>query len=199
MINIGNIKKTYNNQVVLDINNLSLEEGKIYVVIGANGSGKSTLAKIISGLLLDDSDKAKNIVSDKDLGHKLNIGYLPQKPYIFDMSLEKNIMINGNNKDKCQSMIDRFDISYLKGKNAKKMSGGEQQKMGLARFMMQDYDLAILDEPTSAMDNNSKINALKIIKDYSKDKTIIMITHDTSNLNEIADYIIKLDCGKIIC
>ena len=52
MINLGNIKKTYNNQVVLDIENFSLEEGKIYAVIGPNGSGKSTLAKIIAGLLI---------------------------------------------------------------------------------------------------------------------------------------------------
>ena len=78
------------------------------------------------------------------------------------------------------------------------MSGGEQQKMGLARFMMKDYDLAILDEPTSAMDNDSKLNAIDIIKEYSKGKTLIMITHDTSNLNEIVDSIIKLDCGKIV-
>ena len=198
MINIGNIKKTYNNQVVLDIDNLSLEEGKTYAVIGSNGSGKSTLAKIISGLLIDDSGKIKNIVSDTNPTNSLTIGYIPQKPYIFDMSLEKNIMINGNDKEKCLRLIDRFDIAYLKGKNAKKMSGGEQQKMGLARFMMKDYDLAILDEPTSAMDNDSKLNAIDIIKEYSKGKTLIMITHDTSNLNEIVDSIIKLDCGKIV-
>ena len=198
MINIGNIKKTYNNQVVLDINNLSLEEGRIYVVIGANGSGKSTLAKIISGLLFDDSDKAKNIVSDKALGYKLNIGYLPQKPYIFDLSLEKNILLNGNDKTKCNQLIDLFDISYLKGKNAKKLSGGEQQKMGLARFMMQDYDLAIFDEPTSAMDEISKENAMNIIKHYAKGKTVIMITHDLAKINDIADEVIKIDCGKIV-
>lgn len=198
MINIDSIKKTYNNQIVIDVKNLSLEEGKIYIIIGANGSGKSTLARIISGLLVDDSGKVIKLVSDKDIDKKLNIGYLPQKPYIFDMSLEKNILLNVNNKTKCNQLIDLFGITYLKGKNAKRLSGGEQQKMSLARFMMKDYDLAILDEPTSAMDEISKEKAIDIIKKYSKNKTVIMITHDLSKIYNIADKVIKLDCGKII-
>lgn len=198
MIKLGNIKKTYNNQVVLDIENLSFEEGKVYVVIGPNGSGKSTLVKIIAGLIIDDSGSVKNIVSDIS-GKKLNLGYLPQKPYIFDMSLEKNIMLNGKDKEKAEKLIKTFNLEHLSGRNAKKFSGGEQQKMGLARFMMQDYDLAILDEPTSAMDEFSKNNAIRIIKEYAKNKTLIMITHDLSKVNEIADFTIKMDCGKIVC
>ena len=128
MINIRNIKKTYNNQVVLDIENFSLEEGKIYAIIGPNGSGKSTLAKIIAGLLIDDSGIKKKIIDNS--GKILDVSYLPQKPYIFDLSLEKNLLLNGNDKEKCDEIIKKFDIEYLRGKNAKKFSGGEQQKMG---------------------------------------------------------------------
>ena len=197
MINIRNIKKTYNNQVVLDIENFSLEEGKIYAIIGPNGSGKSTLAKIIAGLLIDDSGIKKKIIDNS--GKILDVSYLPQKPYIFDLSLEKNLLLNGNDKEKCDEMIKKFDIGYLRGKNAKKFSGGEQQKMGLARLMMKDYDLIILDEPTSAMDEISKTRAIDIIKEYVKNKTLIMITHDLSKVNDIADYTIRLECGKIIC
>ena len=197
MINIRNIKKTYNNQVVLDIENFSLEEGKIYAIIGPNGSGKSTLAKIIAGLLIDDSGIKKKIIDNS--GKILDVSYLPQKPYIFDLSLEKNLLLNGNDKEKCDEIIKKFDIEYLRGKNAKKFSGGEQQKMGLARLMMKDYDLVILDEPTSAMDEISKTRAIDIIKEYAKNKTLIMITHDLSKVNDIADYTIRLECGKIIC
>ena len=197
MISIGNIKKTYNNQVVLDIENFSIEEGKIYAIIGPNGSGKSTLAKIIAGLIFDDSGRKKEIVSDSN--KKLSVSYLPQKPYIFDMSLEKNIMLNGKDKAKCLNIISTFEIGYLKGRNAKKFSGGEQQKMGLARLMMKDYDLVILDEPTSAMDEVSKGKAIEIIREYAKDKTIIMITHDLSKVNVIADFVLRMECGKIKC
>lgn len=198
MIIVKRIKKTYNGQVVLDIENFALEEGKIYAVIGPNGSGKSTLAKILAGLLIDDSGKKKELTSDLYIGKKINVAYLPQKPYIFDISLEKNLMINGTDKKKCEELIEKFEIGYLKGKNAKKFSGGEQQKMGLARLMMQDYDVAILDEPTSAMDEVSKNKAISIIKEYAEGKTLIMITHDLSKVNEIADYVLRMECGKIV-
>lgn len=193
MINFGKIKKTYNGQVVLDIDNFSIEENKTYVITGSNGSGKSTLAKIIANLIPDDN----NIVKSLNLEDKYLIGYLAQKPYVFDMNLEKNILINNNDKNKCESLIKKFSLEHLRGKSAKKFSGGEQQKMSLARFMMKDYDIVILDEPTSAMDENSKKTAVDIIEEYTKNKTMIMITHDLPCVEHIADYIIKMDDGKI--
>ena len=193
MINSGKIKKTYNGQVVLDIDNFSIEENKTYVITGSNGSGKSTLAKIIANLIPDDN----NIVKSLNLEDKYLIGYLAQKPYVFDMNLEKNILINNNDKSKCESLIKKFSLEHLRGKSAKKFSGGEQQKMSLARFMMKDYDIVILDEPTSAMDENSKKTAVDIIEEYTKNKTMIMITHDLPCVEHIADYIIKMDDGKI--
>lgn len=190
MIQFGKIKKSYNGQVVLDIDVFSIEEGKIYAITGTNGSGKSTLAKIIAGILNDDSNRI--------IETSLNIGYSPQKPYVFDLTLEKNIMINGDDKNKCEKLIRDFGIGYLKGKRAKGFSGGEQQKLALARFMMKDYDLAILDEPTSAMDEKSQEKAESIILDYAKGKTLIVITHDKSQINKIADKTIIMNNGKII-
>ena len=190
MIQFGKIKKSYNGQVVLDIDNFSIEEGKIYAITGTNGSGKSTLAKIIAGILDDDSNRKI------DTG--LNIGYVPQKPYVFDLTLEKNIMINGDDKAKCEKLINDFNIGYLTGKRAKGFSGGEQQKLALARFMMKDYDLAILDEPTSAMDEKSQDMAEENILNYAKGKTMIIITHDKSQINKIADKTINMNGGKIV-
>ena len=195
MIDFGSIKKTYHGQNVLDIDNFSIEENKIYIVTGSNGSGKSTLAKILSGLIEDDSGKLKKVYK-KD-GSEYKIGYLTQKPYIFDLSLERNILINGNDKNKCNKLIDEFGIGYLRGKNAKSFSGGEAQKMGLARFMMDDYDIVIFDESTSAMDKESKNKVAKILKNYAFNKTIIMITHDLSHVQGIADKIIEMNGGKI--
>lgn len=190
MIQFGKIKKSYNGQVVLDIDDFSIEKGKIYAITGTNGSGKSTLAKILAGILNDDS--SRNI----DTG--LSIGYVPQKPYVFDLTLEKNILINGNDKAKCEKLIDEFGIGYLKGKRAKGFSGGEQQKLALARFMMKDYEIAILDEPTSAMDEKSQARAEENIINYAKGKTLIIITHDKSQINKIADKTITMNGGKIV-
>lgn len=195
MIDFGSIKKTYHGQNVLDIDNFSIEENKIYIVTGSNGSGKSTLAKILSGLIEDDSGKLKKVYK-KD-GSEYKIGYLTQKPYVFDLSLERNILICGNDKDKCNELIEKFGIGYLRGKNAKSFSGGETQKMGLARFMMKDYDIVIFDESTSAMDEESKNKVAKILKNYAFNKTMIMITHDLSHVQGIADKIIEMNGGKI--
>ena len=73
MIQFGKIKKSYNGQIVLDIDDFSIEKGKIYAITGTNGSGKSTLAKIIAGIIDDDSNR--NIETG------LKVGYVPQKPY----------------------------------------------------------------------------------------------------------------------
>ena len=195
MISFGSIKKTYNNQLVLDIDDFRVEDGLNFIITGPNGSGKSTLAKIIAGLLLDDSGIKKQAKNED--GKVLSIGYLTQKPYVFDMNLEKNIMIKNNDKDKCEKLINELKISYLKKKNAKKFSGGEQQKMSLARFMMDDYDVVILDEPTSAMDEASKINAMRIIEKYVLDKTLIMISHDLKQIEDKNKVIIRMENGKI--
>ena len=190
MIQFGKIKKSYNGQIVLDIDDFSIEQGKIYAITGTNGSGKSTLARIIAGILPDDNNRLI------ETGYKT--GYVPQKPYVFDLTLEKNIMINGNDKEKCEKIINSFNIGYLKGKSAKGFSGGEQQKLSLARFMMQDYDIAILDEPTSAMDEKSQEMAEELILNYAKGKTMIIITHDKSQINKIADKTINMNGGKIV-
>ena len=188
MIEFGNIKKTYNNQVVLDLTNFSIENGKITAITGPNGSGKSTLARILAGIISSD---------DKTINCKMKVAYLPQKPYVFDLTLEKNILINGGDREKCEKLINSFGITYLKSKRAKGFSGGEQQKLALARLMMKDYDLVILDEPTSAMDEKSQNVAEKIILEYAKNKTLVIITHDKSQISKIADKTIFMNNGKI--
>ena len=195
MIDFGSIKKTYHGQNVLDIDNFSIEENKIHVVTGSNGSGKSTLAKVLSGIIPDDDGNIKKVY--KTDGSEYSVGYLTQKPYVFDLSLERNILINGNDKNKCNKLIDEFGIGYLRGKNAKSFSGGEAQKMGLARFMMNDYDIVIFDESTSAMDEDSKKNAARILREYAKYKTVIVITHDLTQIKDFANSIIDMRGGKI--
>lgn len=188
MIEFGSIKKTYNNQVVLDLTNFSIDNGKITAITGPNGSGKSTLARILAGIISSD---------DKTINCKMKVAYLPQKPYVFDLTLEKNILINGGDREKCEKLINSFGITYLKSKRAKGFSGGEQQKLALARLMMKDYDLVILDEPTSAMDEKSQNVAEKIILEYAKNKTLVIITHDKSQISKIADKTIFMNNGKI--
>ena len=183
------IRKTYKGRLVLDVPSLELEGGKIYSIVGANGSGKSTLAKILAGIT--DADEGEGALA--------NVGYMAQKSYAFNMSLEKNILINGDDKERCQKLMEALNISHLANNKAKTLSGGETAKMALARMMMKDYRVLILDEPTAAMDRESVSLAEELIKEYCKQTqcVTILITHSLEQAKRMSDEIIEIDYGKI--
>jgi len=183
---INNFTKTYKD-FRLDINNLVLEEGKIYAVVGANGSGKSTLGKCIGGIVNNDQ-KIKCVDT--------SVGYLPQKPYGFQMSVKKNIALNTSDENKINELVNRLDINA--DKKSKELSGGQLAKMVLARSLVKDYHLLILDEPTAAMDMKSTYIAEELIKEYIDDhKIVLLITHSLPEAKRIADKIIYIDNGHI--
>ena len=184
------IRKTYKGRLVLDVPSLDLEGGKVYSIVGANGSGKSTFAKILAGIT--DADEGECALTD--------VGYMAQKSYAFNMSLEKNILINGDNKERCKKLMDALNISHLASNKAKTLSGGETAKMALARIMMKDYKVLILDEPTAAMDRESVSLAEELIKEYCKQTqcVTILITHSIEQAKRMSHEIIEIDYGKII-
>lgn len=184
------LTKTYGGRCVLDVSELELEEGRIYAVIGANGSGKSTLAKLIARTLKADGGYIKSDVS---------IGYMPQKCYAFKMSTRKNLRINRNESgaEREDTLMSALGIDALANEKATKLSGGETARMALARLLMKEYELIVLDEPTSAMDIESTFAAENLIRDY-RDETgcaVLLITHSVSEAERIADEIIFLSSG----
>ncbi len=184
------IKKTYKGRLVLDMPSLELEGGKVYSIVGANGSGKSTFAKVLAGIVeADEGDCAIK-----------GAGYMAQKNYAFNMSLEKNILINGDDKVRCQKLMESLNIGHLAKNKAKTLSGGETAKMALARIMMKDYDVLILDEPTAAMDRDSVLLAENLIKEYCKRTqcVTILITHSLEQAKRMSHEIIEIDYGKIV-
>lgn len=186
------LRKTYGGRCVLDIPELRIENGKIYAVIGANGSGKSTLAKLIAGSVKADGGYIKSDVS---------IGYMPQKCYAFKMSTRKNLRINRSEKDtfREEKLMEALGLSPLADEKATKLSGGETARMALARLLMKNYELLVLDEPSSAMDIESTLAAEKLIRDYRDETgcTVLIITHSVSQAERIADEIIFLSSGAL--
>ena len=184
--------KTYGTQTVLTMPDMEWAPGCIYAVIGANGSGKSTLAKVISGA--EPSDGKQKPFSD------ISVGYLPQKPYAFRMRLEKNLYLNGSDHARAERLMNQLGLASLCRKPAHRLSGGETAKLALARLLMRDYDLLILDEPTAAMDMESTLAAEKLIQSY-RDQTgcaVILITHSLRQAQRIANRIIYLEQGKLM-
>ena len=184
--------KTYNKRVVLDLPELELPEGQITAVIGPNGSGKSTFAKILAGI--ERADGKRPILPG------ISVGYLPQKSFPFRMSTEKNILQNGNDRARAAELMKALDIGGLAGQSAKKLSGGETARMALARLLMGQYDLLILDEPTAAMDMESTLASERLIADYCH-KTgcaVLLITHSIQQARRMARQVAFLHQGKLI-
>lgn len=192
-------QKSYQNKCVLSFPDFRFEPGKIYAVIGSNGSGKSTFAKILSDILPAD----KQISPFED--GKPTVGYLPQKPYAFRMSLKKNLLINtyGDKKaagEQADSLINKLELNSLSGKNATTLSGGEAARMFLARLLMKQYDLLILDEPCAAMDISSTLISEELLVEYMKksNASVIIITHNLQQARRISDEVLFFHKGNLL-
>jgi len=180
---ILSFSKTYEGRRVLDFPGMEVAPGRIYAIIGANGSGKSTFAKIIAGIL--PADKKGTLTQGG------SIGYMPQKNYAFRMTTKANILLNGTDESRANDLMDSIQIRYLENKRADRLSGGETARMALARLMMKQYDLVLLDEPTAAMDMETTLLSEKLIVDYVKETgcALILVTHSLQQARRIADEI----------
>ena len=189
---IAAFSKTYEGRKVLDFPGVELEPGKIYAVIGANGSGKSTFAKILSGILPADK-KGKHVTGG-------TIGYMPQKNYAYRMSTKTNILLNGRDEDRANTLMDAIQIRHLENKRADKLSGGETARMALVRLMMKHYDTVLLDEPTAAMDMETTLLSEQLIADYVKETgcSLILVTHSLQQARRIADEVWYFHKGELL-
>lgn len=184
--------KTYEGRTVLDFPGMDLQPGKIYAVIGANGSGKSTFAKILAGIL--NPDKKAALLSSG------TIGYMPQKNYAFRMTTKKNILLNGTDPVKAEALMDALQLRHLESKRGDKLSGGETARMALARLMMKDYDLVLLDEPTAAMDMETTLLSEELIAQYVRETgcALILVTHSLQQARRLAHEVWYFHKGKLL-
>lgn len=192
MIKIDPFCVTYGKTPVLTFPGITLEKGKVYAIIGSNGSGKSTFAKVLAGVVSADR-KVKPIGNVKT-------GYMPQKNYAFRMNVLSNILLGGKDTKMAGYLMDKLKISHLKDKSAKTLSGGETAKMALARLMMGEYDVVILDEPTSAMDMESSLLTEELIDEYVRRTgcCLIIITHNIRQAVRISDEVLYFHKGTLL-
>lgn len=192
------LRKTYNGKTVLDFPETEIRDGSITAICGHNGSGKSTLGKILAGIIKEDSSKT--------LSSKLKVGYMSQSSLPFRMSVKRNLLLNSDKElskkeklERAEKLINDIGLEEFASANAAKMSGGQTERMALARILMRTYDLLILDEPTASMDREAIPAAEKMIIEY-RDRTgstIILITHSAEQADRLADTVINLRDGQI--
>ncbi|NMA86215.1 MAG: ATP-binding cassette domain-containing protein [Tissierellia bacterium] len=203
---VEDIKKYYSERLVLDIDNLKFKKGKITGIIGPNGSGKTTLLHIIAGLDKEFSGTVKynGEMLDKNIYREMTL--VTQKPYLFRRTVRDNIAYplkirnykKENMSEEIKNIIDRFEIEDLKNKKAHLLSGGESQKVNLARAMVFKPKLLLLDEPTSNIDPESiKIMEREILRFNKETKgTILVVTHNMEQSKRLCEDIIYLERGK---
>lgn len=197
-MNLPSFRKSYGSRTVLDFPGADLSEGRVCAVIGTNGSGKSTLARLAAGVL--EPDPGCSGWPDRP-----QVGYLPQHSYPFQMSVRANVLLNAAGLDRKQArnradaLLDRLGILPLADKPAHRLSGGETARMALARLLMRDYGLLVLDEPTAAMDIRSTVLAEELVSDYRVRTgcTVLWITHSLKQARRTADTVLFLQEGQL--
>ena len=212
---IENLNFSYTEErKALDNINLTFDKNKIYAIVGESGSGKSTLIKLLmryyndyEGKISIDNLNIKNIYSS-DL-YK-NISMIQQNIFMFDDSIKENIRLYSNHDDKdildaCKrSGLDKLlnklpnGINSLVGENGNKLSGGEKQRIAIARALINNTQILILDESTSALDNETAYNLENSLLNL-ENLTLITVTHKLiKNILNRYDEIIVMKNGKII-
>ena len=215
-VELRNVSYSYSDdaQPILDSLNVQIPHGQNVALVGKMGSGKSTIARIISGslkptsgnVLIDDIDLQQ--LDEADLIE--NMGIMPQDAWLFSGSIQDNItagrskfsdeeVINASKISTANEFISKIPQGYefeVKEKGVG-LSGGQKQALCLARTLLNNPNLILLDEPTSSMDQQTETKVVENLYRYSVDKTMIVITHRNALLS-ICDRVLVIEDGKII-
>lgn len=215
LIKVEKLKKYYDNKIVLDIPSLSFEKNKIYAVVGPNGSGKTTLINILN--LLDKPEEGKILFKGKDVRQnskpdilriRRRMTLVHQKPFLFQTTVFNNVAyglkIRGVSNDsyerRIKDVLAIVGLSDFYKRNAYQLSGGETQRVVIARALVLEPEILFLDEPTANIDMRHVDVIERIIKKINRERknTIIFTTHDLSQAYRLADEIISLLDGRIV-
>lgn len=221
MIKIEKVNKYFNrhrkNQIhVIDNTTLTLADTGLVALLGPSGSGKTTLLNAIGGL--DKVNKGKIYINNQKITSKfsykvdkirnLNIGYifqdykLVEKLSVYDnvaLSLKIIGIKDKNEIDKrVRYVLEKVGMYRYRKRPANMLSGGERQRVGIARAIVKDPNIIIADEPTGNLDSKNSVEIMNIIKAISKDRLVILVTHEANLANFYASRIIEISDGKVI-
>ncbi|MCI7113478.1 MAG: ATP-binding cassette domain-containing protein [Agathobacter sp.] len=209
-IEVKNLCKTINKNMVLDNINLHMVSGQVYGFQGINGSGKTMFMRALIGLIHPTSGKI--LIDQKELGKDMDfpksIGFLLENPTFLDMysgpdnlrllaGVDNNISADMINKE-IDSLIEEVGLKSAGNKKYKKYSLGMKQRLGIAAAVLGNPDIVVLDEPTNALDDDGKDMVKRIVKMQKERGALVIIScHEMQTLEELSDEIIRLREGRI--
>ena len=219
MLKLKNVSKFYYNKGVIASGfnkiNIEFKLGEFVAIIGESGSGKSTLLNVISGL--DSYEDGEMYINGKETSHYREIDFEEyRKKYVSNIfqnfnlvnsytvyqNIELVLLINGYKKsevkDKVLELINRVNLNKYKNTKVSKLSGGQKQRVAIARALARDTPIIACDEPTASLDSKAAKEVIKLLKEVSKDKLVIVVTHNFSEVEDVATRVVKMHDGKII-
>ena len=214
MIELIDVNKFFGDKHVLKNINLKIEQGEVVALIGPSGSGKTTICNLIarfydvnSGVIIVGDKNIKDITCDSLLK---NISMVFQKVYLFNDTIKNNILfgnpnasdnevINAAIKAHCHEFISKLPNGYdtIIGDGGATLSGGEKQRISIARAILKDSPIIILDEATASVDPENEHLIQNAISSLTKGKTVIVIAHRLATIQD-ADQILVIDNGDVV-
>lgn len=212
-VNIQNLTAGYPDNVVIRNVSWRVESGTLSAIIGPNGGGKSTLLKTAVGLLQPLDYTTMELLGESPKKGRKKVAYLPQQEEVdwsfpitvLDVVLQGRLLKQGfrgrySNEDRLVSLktLDLFGLEKHKHTQVGSLSGGQRQKVFLARALVQEADLILLDEPSTGLDANAQHELADLFLSLRQDgKTIVAATHDLNCLTECFDHVLALD-GQVL-
>lgn len=209
-LEVKQLSKYYHQQKALDEVSFTASRGQVLGFLGPNGAGKSTTMKIAAGYLLPSAgDVYVNGISvvqhPKDVSRM--IGYLPEhNPLYLDMYVREFLAFvaglfgvsKAKTKSKVEEVIESCGLVPEQTKKIGALSKGYRQRVGLAKALIHDPEVIILDEPTTGLDPNQLVDIRRLIKDISKEKTLMLSTHVMQEVEALCDKVVVIHQGKIV-
>lgn len=219
MIRLKNVSKFYYSKGVIATGftkvNLEFKIGEFVAITGESGSGKSTLLNVLSGLdsyeegemYIDGHETSHYLEKDWEIYRRKNIGNIYQNfnlvnSYTVYQNIDLVLSLNGvglnERKEKINSLLKRVDMYKYRNTKVSKLSGGQKQRIAIARALAKDVPVIIADEPTGSLDKRSAMNIIKLLKEISLDKLVIIVTH---NYDQVSDYVtrkITMHDGRVL-
>lgn len=193
MIRITNLKKKYGDAFTLEIPSLEIGAGERVALIGPNGAGKSTLLRLLAGMMKPDEGSIS--IETPPAGR----GYQPQSPYAFRGTVEQNLRLGAKNGAAVEPLLEACGLKDLRAKKTSQISGGEKQRMCLARMLAGNYPLLLLDEPLSAADIETGALLEQVLLRHCEENrtTLLFSTHLPKQAFDLATKVLILHRGQI--
>lgn len=207
--------KTYGRRRVVDGVDLLVEGGELVGLLGPNGAGKTTSFRMICGMV--EPDEGRVLLKDQDVTHwpmyrrarDGKMGYLAQESSVFrKLSVEQNLLAmmemlgvgRKQRKLRCDELLQQFEITHIRKSKAAKLSGGERRRLEIARCLLSDPDIIMLDEPFAGIDPVTVQNIQAVIKQLCRTGIAILITdHAAREILQIVEWCYVIDQGRVLC